>query len=174
MEAYASFDGPMRRKMEEMLQTWKAPVPGSVDKRPVFPLDTTRPIENALIKARTNAMRADQEHSRAQQALPGVPGGRPRPGSAAAFPGQAAGQPYRHTPTPPAARPVYSAPPASVPQRTASGGEFGNGHPYPPPAVSQESRAFFSLSLSLTTGPSDPTIWCGSTTTVPPSATSLS
>lgn len=77
--------------MEEMLKTWKEPVPGSIDKNPVFPADSVRPIETALIKARTSALQAQQEQMRTQQQLFGR-GGR----SSAA--------PYRATPTPPNAR----------------------------------------------------------------------
>lgn len=53
MEAYTQVDSNTRRSMEAMLKTWKEPVPGSMDPRPVFPPDTVRPIENALMKAKT-------------------------------------------------------------------------------------------------------------------------
>ncbi|KAL8366127.1 hypothetical protein RB595_004751 [Gaeumannomyces hyphopodioides] len=89
MEAYASVDNGTRRKMDEMLKTWKEPVPGTLDTRPVFPPDTVRPIENALIKARTSALQAQQEQMRSQQQL--LAGGRGRPPNG----------PYRETPTPP-------------------------------------------------------------------------
>jgi pre-mRNA cleavage complex 2 protein Pcf11 len=89
MESYASVDGNVRRKMDEMLKTWKEPVPGSLDTRPVFPPDVVRPIENALIKARTSALQAQQERMQQQNFL-----GRPRPAA-----------PYRETPTPPGMRP---------------------------------------------------------------------
>ena len=56
MEAYTLVDGNVRRAMEGMLKTWKEPVPGSMDKRPVFPPEVVRPIENALIKAKTAAL----------------------------------------------------------------------------------------------------------------------
>ncbi|CAK7198933.1 mRNA 3' end processing factor [Sporothrix eucalyptigena] len=97
MDAYASVDNGTRRKMDEMLKTWKEPVPGSVDPRPVFSPETTRPIENALIKARTSTLQAHHEHMRSEQQLLG----RGRPTSAT---------PYRETPTPPgqASRPGYS------------------------------------------------------------------
>ncbi|TEA17802.1 Uncharacterized protein C8034_v012233 [Colletotrichum sidae] len=78
MEAYAAVDSQVRRKMDEMLRTWKEPVPGSLDKRPVFAPEVTQPIESALMKARTSALQAQQGR------------GRVRPG-----------QPYRETPTPP-------------------------------------------------------------------------
>jgi pre-mRNA cleavage complex 2 protein Pcf11 len=91
MEAYAVVDSNTRRKMEEMLKTWKEPVPGSIDTRPVFPSDVTRPIETALIKARTSALQAHQEFAaRNQQQL-----SRARPGM------QPTPTPYRETPTPP-------------------------------------------------------------------------
>ncbi|KAI1007495.1 hypothetical protein K3495_g728 [Podosphaera aphanis] len=69
MEAYALVDNNVRRKMDEMLKTWKEPVPGSMDTRPVFPPEVTRPIENALIKAKTSFLQAHQEHMRTQQQL---------------------------------------------------------------------------------------------------------
>ena len=49
-----------------MLKTWKEPVPGSLDSRPVFPVDVTRNIENALIKARTAAVQLQQQQARVQ------------------------------------------------------------------------------------------------------------
>lgn len=52
MDAYTLVDGGTRRHMEGMLKTWKEPVPGSIDPRPVFPLDTVRPIDDALNKAK--------------------------------------------------------------------------------------------------------------------------
>ncbi|GAP83812.2 putative mRNA cleavage factor complex component pcf11 [Rosellinia necatrix] len=92
MDAYAMVDMATRRKLEEMLKTWKEPVPGSIDTRPVFPPEVVRPIENALIKVRTTTLQQDQERMRNQQQLYS----RGRPGQ---------GVPYRETPTPPGARP---------------------------------------------------------------------
>ncbi|KAF6821283.1 mRNA cleavage factor complex component pcf11 [Colletotrichum sojae] len=89
MEAYAAVDGQVRRKMDEMLRTWKEPVPGSLDKRPVFPAEVTQPIESALMKARTSALQAQQQQGH----------GRGRPGA-----------PYRETPTPPGVRPGLNQP----------------------------------------------------------------
>ncbi|KAL2824702.1 hypothetical protein BJY01DRAFT_230397 [Aspergillus pseudoustus] len=60
MNAYTLVDSQTRRKLDEMLKTWKEPVPGSLDTRPVFPPDVTRSIENALIKARTAALQQQQ------------------------------------------------------------------------------------------------------------------
>ncbi|KAL4954181.1 hypothetical protein BDW69DRAFT_163739 [Aspergillus filifer] len=65
MNAYTLVDSQTRRKLDEMLKTWKEPVPGSLDTRPVFPPDITRSIENALIKARTAALQ--QQQSRGPQ-----------------------------------------------------------------------------------------------------------
>lgn len=65
MDAYTLVDQPTRRKLDEMLKTWKEPVPGSLDPRPVFPPEITRSIENALIKARTAALQ--QQQARSQQ-----------------------------------------------------------------------------------------------------------
>ncbi|KAI3340388.1 hypothetical protein F4824DRAFT_453142 [Ustulina deusta] len=92
MDAYAMVDMATRRKLEEMLKTWKEPVPGSIDTRPVFAPDVVRPIENALIKVRTTALQQDQERMRSQQQFYGR--GRP-----------AQGVPFRETSTPPGARP---------------------------------------------------------------------
>ncbi|KAI1781140.1 hypothetical protein F4818DRAFT_398082 [Hypoxylon cercidicola] len=91
MDAYASVDQATRRKMDEMLRTWKEPVPGSLDTRPVFPPDITRPIENALLKVRTITLESQQ---RSQQQLLG----RGRPMNQGMQ-----GMPYRETPTPPGA-----------------------------------------------------------------------
>lgn len=98
MEAYALVDNSVRRKMDEMLKTWKEPVPGSMDTRPVFPPEVTRPIENALIKAKTSFLQTHQENMRNQQQM-----GRGRPMSAA---------PYQQTPTPPNG---YRPPPNQMP-----------------------------------------------------------
>lgn len=67
MGAYTLVDSNIRKKLDEMLKTWKEPVPGSLDTRPVFPADTTREIESALIKARTAAL---QQQARTQSAHP--------------------------------------------------------------------------------------------------------
>ncbi|KAJ6171603.1 hypothetical protein N7470_000670 [Penicillium chermesinum] len=66
MDAYTLSDAQTRRKLDEMLKTWKEPVPGSLDTRPVFPPEITRNIENALIKARTAFLTNQQTHSRSQ------------------------------------------------------------------------------------------------------------
>lgn len=60
MNAYTLVDSQTRRKLDEMLKTWKEPVPGSLDTRPVFPPEVTRGIESALIKARTAALQQQQ------------------------------------------------------------------------------------------------------------------
>jgi len=67
MEAYALVDQPVRRKMDEMLKTWKEPVPGSMDTRPVFPPEVTRPIENALIRAKTSYLHESRSQPNAYQ-----------------------------------------------------------------------------------------------------------
>ncbi len=115
MEAYALVDNNTRKKMDEMLKTWKEPVPGSMDSRPVFPPEVTRPIENALIKAKTSFVQAHQEHMR--RGRPGMPAG------------------YRETPTPPNA---YRPPP-----NAASG--YPQNYPaqqqYPPAAINGQQYA---------------------------------
>ncbi|KAH8888210.1 hypothetical protein GQ53DRAFT_767715 [Thozetella sp. PMI_491] len=98
MGAYTKVDNMTRRKMDEMLKTWKEPVPGSMTKLPVFPLETTRPIENALIGARNAALAANQSSFQTQQQL--LSRGRQPPIQ-------------RDTPTPPNVRPgAYTQPPS--------------------------------------------------------------
>jgi pre-mRNA cleavage complex 2 protein Pcf11 len=84
MNAYTLVDQQTRRKLDEMLRTWKEPVPGSLDPRPVFPVEVTRSIENALIKARTAAL---QQQRQPLDVLRGRGSATP-PG-------------WKHTPTPP-------------------------------------------------------------------------
>ena len=45
-----------------MLKTWKQPVPGAIDPRPVFQTEITKKIENALIQARTAAAKHEQHN----------------------------------------------------------------------------------------------------------------
>ncbi|KXJ96929.1 hypothetical protein Micbo1qcDRAFT_199683 [Microdochium bolleyi] len=115
MDAYASVDMTTRRKMDEMLKTWKEPVPGSIDTRPVFPPDVVRPIENALLKARSNALQAQQ--SMGQPHMMGR--GRPMPPNV----------PYRESATPPGVRPYYD---QHGPPQGHNGPPYG--HPAQPPA----------------------------------------
>lgn len=77
-------DNGTRKRMEEMLKTWKQPVTGSMDTRPVFSIDLVRPIENALMKAKAAMMPQTQGH------LPGRP--------------RSSVPPHRETPTPPGVR----------------------------------------------------------------------
>ncbi|KAJ5220892.1 uncharacterized protein N7469_009779 [Penicillium citrinum] len=104
MNAYVLVDPATRRKLDEMLKTWKEPVPGSLETRPVFPPEITRTIENALIRARTAAI--ERERPQVNRPRGGTPIGRsnnstppqgmPRP--LAQYPSN--GRPL-HTPTPP-------------------------------------------------------------------------
>ena len=104
MGAYSLVNNQVRRKLDEMLKTWKEPVPGSLDPRPVFPAETIRPIENALIKARTAAVQAQQQQqSRAQQET-----------IARVRPVATPNPQWRNTPTPPQARGPYYPPPQQI------------------------------------------------------------
>lgn len=134
MESYSVVDHGVRRKMEEMLKTWKDPVPGSMDTRPVFSHELVRPIENALIKARAASM--------PQQTQQGAMPGRPR---SAMFPN-------RNTPTPPGMR-GYAGPAGNFQQQPHP---FANGgHPgepvagYPGQQVSFISLNHVSLLLDI-------------------------
>ncbi|KAK5120138.1 hypothetical protein LTR85_006619 [Meristemomyces frigidus] len=62
MESYGSNnDPPTRRAMDNLLKTWKEPVPGSMDHRPVFPPDVVRPIESALIRWKTGMLQKQNQ-----------------------------------------------------------------------------------------------------------------
>ena len=99
MNAYTLLNHNVRRKLEEMLDTWEQPVPGSLDQRPVFPIETIRPIKNALHKARSAAAeRSQQEQARTQQMI-----ARQRP---IVMPNTQ----WRSTPTPPQANTDFSPP----------------------------------------------------------------
>ena len=115
MNAYSLVNNQVRRKLDEMLKTWKEPVPGSLDPRPVFPAETIRPIENALIKARTAAVQAQQQQqSRAQQETMAR-------GRTMATPSSQ----WRSTPTPPQARgPYYPPPQQTYGQQNVTNGVF--------------------------------------------------
>jgi len=65
MGTYTLVDQTTRKKLDEMLKTWKNPVPGSTDMRPVFPPEITKRIENALIQARTAALQSQQRNQQA-------------------------------------------------------------------------------------------------------------
>ncbi|KAI1430581.1 hypothetical protein GGR50DRAFT_191040 [Xylaria sp. CBS 124048] len=128
MDAYAMVDMATRRKLEEMLKTWKDPVPGSIDTRPVFPPDVIRPIENALIKVRTTALQQDQERMRMQQQL----FGRGRPVQAV---------PYRDTVTPPGVRSQGHVYP---PLQQSSMQQHPNGVTYSQPAQPPSTNSYAS------------------------------
>ena len=91
MNAYTLVDGNIRKKLDEMLKTWREPVPGSLSTTPVFRLDVTQRIVDALSKARAAA-----QQSRTQQMplLGQRIGGTPN-------------VPFRNTPTPPQGLPPY-------------------------------------------------------------------
>ncbi len=138
MNAYTLVDGPVRKKLEEMLKTWKEPVPGSLDSRPVFPSDITRPIENALIKARTAAISLQQQQAKTLQGRaptgwkatptppPGSAGPRSRqtpvPAAASRYPDHAQQTFYNQRPMPPS---VVATEPSSGPSSML--GFAGNG-----------------------------------------------
>ena len=86
--------------MDEMLKTWKSPIPGAVDTRPVFPGPITKRIEDALIRARTVALKHDQNNALAYL--------QKRPLSAVGT------QQWRNTPTPP--QPAIGYPPPNTSQ----------------------------------------------------------
>ncbi|KAH7411626.1 hypothetical protein DE146DRAFT_243747 [Phaeosphaeria sp. MPI-PUGE-AT-0046c] len=92
MDAYLVMDQGTRKAMEGLLRTWKQPVPESMDNRPVFPVDVTRDIENALAKMHSAIQ---QQVQRPSHALPA------RPPTTVA---------WRETATPPQNMPHYAAP----------------------------------------------------------------
>ncbi|KAM7217765.1 hypothetical protein V8F06_006899 [Rhypophila decipiens] len=114
MGAYTKVDNPTRKKMDEMLRTWKEPVPGSISTKPVFPPEIVRNIENALIGARTAALQAQQNSFLGQQQLRRRG---PPPGAV----------PNRDTPTPPNMRSPYPGPNGQGPPPT----DPSRNQPYP-------------------------------------------
>ncbi|RPB00105.1 hypothetical protein L873DRAFT_1681412 [Choiromyces venosus 120613-1] len=70
MNAYSKVEPSVRRKLEEMLHTWKQPVPNSSSSNPVFSSEVTRKIDNALIKARTVALQHQQKQMKQQSQDP--------------------------------------------------------------------------------------------------------
>lgn len=114
MGAYTKVDNATRRKMDEMLKTWKEPVPGSISTKPVFPLEQVRPIENALMAARNVAFAAHQNSYQGQQQL--MRGRQPAPS--------------RDTPTPPTGR-SYQPPPQQPPYAGPNGHRPDAQQPYP-------------------------------------------
>ena len=66
IESYGMINDPLtRRAMDNLLKTWKEPVPGSMDHRPVFSLEVVRPIENALIQWKTAILQKQRQvHSK--------------------------------------------------------------------------------------------------------------
>jgi len=150
MDAYASVDHNTRRKMEEMLKTWMEPVPGSIDPRPVFQPEATKPIVNALIQARSSAFQASREQARNEQQL--LRGGKPLPTNL-----------YRNTPTPPGVR---AAPPLAPPYgQPAPPGP--NGNPY---AGQQQAYPIHPVSSPADTLQSDGRS-CASQAQIPPQPT---
>lgn len=112
MDAYALVPPHIRKKLDEMVKTWKEPVPGSTDLRPVFPPEKTRPIETTLIRFRTLAVQGAQQQQR-QQGMPMAPytmANQPYP--------MAAPQPqWQNTGTPPQSNGLYGPPhPQGYPQ----------------------------------------------------------
>ncbi|KAL2265657.1 hypothetical protein VTJ83DRAFT_6757 [Remersonia thermophila] len=116
MGAYTKVDNATRRKMDEMLKTWKEPVPGSISTKPVFPPELVRPIEHALMAARNAAMAATQNSYQGQQQL--MRGRQPAPN--------------RDTPTPPGGRP-YPPPQQQQQQPPYAGRPDAGPQPYPAP-----------------------------------------
>jgi hypothetical protein len=92
MNAYTLVDGNVRKKLDETLKTWREPVPGSLSSTPVFRLDITQRIVDALSKARLAAQQNQNQQT-------------PLLGSRIAI---SQAQPFRNTPTPPQNLPNYS------------------------------------------------------------------
>jgi len=98
MYAYSQVDTTVRRKLEEMLKTWREPVPGSLSTTPVFPFSATQSIIDALnrLKVSTGTPRMPQHGQSAPRAT--------------------STQPFRPTPTTqPAAQYTQQFPPHSTP-----------------------------------------------------------
>jgi pre-mRNA cleavage complex 2 protein Pcf11 len=92
MLAYSQVDGTVRRKLEEMLKTWREPVPGSLSTTPVFPIASTQTIVDSLNKFRVATSGPNRHQSTPLQGQPAR---------------VASVQPYRQTPTPPQSVPQF-------------------------------------------------------------------
>ena len=125
MNAYASVQAPIRKKLDEMVKTWKEPVPGSTDVRPVFPAEITRPIETNLIRFRTLAFQTAQQQQQQRQLGPPMPHVVNGPYATAAPQAD-----WRNTATPPQNNGCY--PPANV-------------QGYPPPNGFPQVRSLVDL-----------------------------
>lgn len=87
MLAYSQVDPMVRRKLEEMLKTWREPVPGSLSNVSVFPLPSTQSIIDALNRYKQSTTTRPQQYpQQAQIRTPSV---------------IQANVPYRATATPP-------------------------------------------------------------------------
>lgn len=64
MDAYTLVEPPLRAKFEELLATWKEPPPAGSTMSPVFPIEVTRKIENALLKAKSVGRELEQRRQR--------------------------------------------------------------------------------------------------------------
>ncbi|EXJ80078.1 hypothetical protein A1O3_08364 [Capronia epimyces CBS 606.96] len=124
MLAYSQVDAPVRRKLEEMLKTWREPVPGSLSPTPVFPHASTQSIVDSLNKFRSPMPAATRYQS---------PHIQPTPARALVDPR------YRHTPTPPQSFPPLASGLASNTRSPGLQPEIPQ-PPYtqtPPPSFSQ-------------------------------------
>jgi len=107
MNAYTLVNPGVRKKLDEMLQTWQQPVPGSKDTRPVFPRETTQPITTALLKARTRAIQEQQQQqARTQREMMARQRTMPVPNAQ-----------WRNTPTPPQVNGQHYPPPQQGPSQ---------------------------------------------------------
>lgn len=130
MEAYTLVDLNTRKSLEGLLKTWKEPIPGSLETRPVFPVDTVKPIDNALIKIRTLSLQQQQD-ARLQRPVHALP---PRPV------GMTPQQDWNRTGTPPVMNGQYPLPPTQqhdprfgTPSATPQYNYGFPPAPYPPP-----------------------------------------
>ncbi|KAL7274343.1 mRNA 3' end processing factor [Rhizina undulata] len=136
MDAYIVVDQAIRRKLEEMLTTWKHPVPNSSSSNPVFASEVTRKIDNALIKARTAALQHQQKQMKTTQEA--------RSFNRSAVPTPPPQQ-YRNTPPPPSN--------GTTPYSNGQGFEYSNGlGPYNGnPVGGNKSQVHYKSSVSYST-----------------------
>ncbi|KAE8145579.1 mRNA cleavage factor complex component Pcf11 [Aspergillus avenaceus] len=138
MNAYTLVDSQTRRKLDEMLKTWKEPVPGSLDTRPVFPPEITRSIESALIKARTAALQQQQARSQQDVLTRGRVGTPPG---------------WTNSPTPPQNIVRYPSSANSTPpmpyHRNGSGFPSADPRPAPAPQIQQQDVDLSALNRDL-------------------------
>jgi pre-mRNA cleavage complex 2 protein Pcf11 len=127
MHAYSQVDANVRRKLEEMLKTWREPVPGSTSTQPVFQHNATQGIVDNLNKFRASTIQ--------QPRYPGAQAPTARLPSV---------QGFRNTPTPPQHNLPQRPPPPSLYPTAPNQEQYAAQQPLPYPAQTPTPQSHFS------------------------------